>query len=297
MDETTLRELLDDALIHEPPIGPVAHNALQAGIRLRGRRRAQRIAGSMAALAVIAATIPVVAQSHSPNAVAPAEAIMYVAAANGVTPVSTATNTPGTPIKLGTQPGSIAITPDGKTAYIANLSPATVIPVSTATNTPGKPIKLGGGHTEAIAITPDGKTAYVVNVLPKETRVIPVSTATNRPGKPINLGGSPATGTAAAITPDGKTAYVVSGGAAGTTVIPVSTATNTPGKPIRLGGGSVAGDAAAIAITPDGKTAYVARGARIAGSFGAVIPVSTATNMPGKPIKIGRMPQGIVITP
>jgi len=175
---------------------------------------------------------------------------MYVAAANGVTPVSTATNTPGTPIKLGTQPGSIAITPDGKTAYIANLSPATVIPVSTATNRPGKPIKLGGGHTEAIAITPDGKTAYVLNVLPKETRVIPVSTATN-----------------------------------------------TPGKPIRLGGGSVAGDAAAIAITPDGKTAYVARGARIAGSFGAVIPVSTATNMPGKPIKIGRMPQGIVITP
>jgi len=63
---------------------------------------------------------------------------MYVAAANGVTPVSTATNTPGTPIKLGTQPGSIAITPDGKTAYIANLSPATVIPVSTATNTPGQ---------------------------------------------------------------------------------------------------------------------------------------------------------------
>jgi Sigma-70, region 4 len=60
MDETTLRELLDHALIHEPPIGPVAHNARQAGLRLRRQRRLHRIAGSMAAIAVIAAIIPIV---------------------------------------------------------------------------------------------------------------------------------------------------------------------------------------------------------------------------------------------
>jgi DNA-binding beta-propeller fold protein YncE len=79
-------------------------------------------------------------------------------------------------------------------------------------------------------------------------------------------------------------------------VIPVATATNTPGKPIKIGGTPVA-----IAITPDGKTAYIATAAYIARScagcpVGTLIPVSTATNTPGKPIKIGRVPEAIVIT-
>lgn len=40
MDETTLRNLLGSALAGEPPIGPVADNALRAGVRLRRRRQA-----------------------------------------------------------------------------------------------------------------------------------------------------------------------------------------------------------------------------------------------------------------
>ena len=39
---------------------------------------------------------------------------------------------------------SIAITPDGKTAYVAFAS--AVIPISTATNTPGKPIPVPSGN-------------------------------------------------------------------------------------------------------------------------------------------------------
>ena len=38
MDPQSLRDLLDGALDGEPPIGPVAQNALTAGIRLRRRR-------------------------------------------------------------------------------------------------------------------------------------------------------------------------------------------------------------------------------------------------------------------
>jgi hypothetical protein len=145
--------------------GPVAHNALQADIRLRHRRRARRIAGSLAAIAVIAATISVASLSHRPVTVAPprpAGAVMYVAAPNGVIPVTTATNTPGRPIKIDAIPAAIAITPDGGTAYIATAAyiagncagcpVGTVIPVSTATNTPGKPIKIGR-IPKAIAIT------------------------------------------------------------------------------------------------------------------------------------------------
>jgi YVTN family beta-propeller protein len=233
--------------------GPPARSALQADARLR--RRARGITGILAAIVVIAAAISMVALSYRPAPVAPprhAGAVMYVAASNGVIPVRTATNTAGRPIKIGAIPAAMAITPDGKTAYIADLHPDTVTPVTTATNTAGRPIHIGG-FPWAVAITPDGKTAYVVDI--------------------------------------------VAHGRGPTTVIPVSTATNTPGKPIKISGTPVA-----IAITPDGKTAYIATAAYIAGScagcpVGTVIPVSTATNTPGQPIKIGRIPQAIAITP
>src|SRR6267378_8287407 len=61
-----------------------------------------------------------------------------------VTPITLGTNTPGTPIRVGEEfnpqssassyPG-IAITPDGKTAYVANQVSNTVTPISLATNT------------------------------------------------------------------------------------------------------------------------------------------------------------------
>src|SRR5262245_26835598 len=58
MDETSLRRLLDSALAGRPPMGPVVHNALRAGLKLRRRRRIQGAAGGVAAIAIIAATIP-----------------------------------------------------------------------------------------------------------------------------------------------------------------------------------------------------------------------------------------------
>ncbi len=70
-----------------------------------------------------------------------------------VTPISTATNRPGKPIKVGRGPDAIAITADGKTAYVANNYSGTVTPLQTATNTTEKPIKVGRGPA-AIAITP-----------------------------------------------------------------------------------------------------------------------------------------------
>jgi hypothetical protein len=58
MDETSLHRLLDSALAGRPPMGPVVHNALRAGRKLRRRRRIQGAAGGVAAAAVIAAAIP-----------------------------------------------------------------------------------------------------------------------------------------------------------------------------------------------------------------------------------------------
>ena len=67
----------------------------------------------------------------------------YVANEEGptgrVVPISTATGTPGQPIRIGVG-ATIAITPDGKTLYAAG--PNKVVPISTATNRPGQPIRV-----------------------------------------------------------------------------------------------------------------------------------------------------------
>jgi DNA-binding beta-propeller fold protein YncE len=154
-----------------------------------------------------------------------------------VTPVNTATNTPGKPIYLPGLggDGSIAITPDGRTAYVTTGYPRAVIPISTATDRAGKPIKIRDNNSSSfqIVITPDGRTAYVVM---GPHMVIPISTTTNHAGQPIQLGTACQARLLAiselrmAIAPGGKTLYVACEGA----VVPVSTATNQPGRPVRL---------------------------------------------------------------
>ena len=86
------------------------------------------------------------------------------------------------------QPGAIAITPNGKTAYVFSVTSDTVTPITTATNTAGPPIPVGAAPA-AIAITPDGKTAYVANY--DSGTVTPITTATNTAGPPIPVGERP----------------------------------------------------------------------------------------------------------
>jgi YVTN family beta-propeller protein len=121
-----------------------------------------------------------------------------------VTPIDTATNMPGEPIDVGDEPFAIAVTPDGKTVYVANTwentgrpasAPGTVTPIATATNTPGAPIEVGS-QPWAFAITPDGKTAYVINFA--SASVTPIATATNTAGTPVEVGDGPY---AIAVTP------------------------------------------------------------------------------------------------
>ena len=64
-------------------------------------------------------------------------------ASASVTPISTATNRPGKPIKVGGAPGAIAVTQNGRTLYVANQASGTVTPISATTNMAGKPIKTG----------------------------------------------------------------------------------------------------------------------------------------------------------
>ena len=91
----------------------------------------------------------------------------------------------GYEIPVGPGPFDIAITPNGKTAYVLNFAGDTVTPIRTTTNTAGPPIPVGN-EPFGIAITPNGKTAYVTG---GTDSVTPIRTATNTAGPPITVGG------------------------------------------------------------------------------------------------------------
>ena len=162
----------------------------------------RRLVGA-AALACAAALIPATASAATagtPSSPArPAHPVTaYVVNYGSVTPITTTTGKAGKEIKVPLGPGPIAITPNGKTAYVVNAGTFfvrghTVTPIRTATNTALKPIKVGildvtvGESPDAIAITPNGKTAYVANAGP--STVTPITTATNEPGKAIKASG------------------------------------------------------------------------------------------------------------
>ena len=60
-----------------------------------------------------------------------------------MTPIELETNTAGTEIKVGENPVAIAITPDGKTAYVTDTGSNSVTPIELATNKAGSEIKVG----------------------------------------------------------------------------------------------------------------------------------------------------------
>jgi YVTN family beta-propeller protein len=213
-----------------------------------------------------------------------------------VTPICTATDTAGRPIKTGANPFfvTMAITPNGKTVYVVNEEPyGTVTPITTAANRAGKNIKVGQ-TPGAIVITPNGKTAYVLNLAegdPGKGTVTPVNTATNTAGKPIKVAGSfPDTVNLEVITPNGKTVYAV----ANASMTPIDTATNTALPAIRVAPRH--GFDTAVAISPDGRTVYVD------GSFGTsargfIVPVTTATGAVGKTILVRGQPDAMAFAP
>ena len=271
------------------------------------------LAAAAAVTAVVAATVIIPSALHGSGPAAghrSAAATVYVSypgkhnSAEELTPISTATNTPGKPIRMGTL-GGLAFTPDGKTAYIEGPTGA-VIPVSTATGTPGPPIPvpMPGYRPFSITMNPDGKTAYLTFSWSLGSKfsgsIVPISTASNTAGQPIWVTSARRPEVLGIVfSPDGKTAYAAAGSISTTpftpfmlkpaTLTPINTATGTPGTPIRLSHG-----ASDIAITPDGKTIYLDGGD---GHRGYVTPVSTATGTPGHPIPVSAGAGTMTITP
>ncbi len=222
-----------------------------------------------------------------------------------MTPIRTATSTAMRPIKIRVLAKTdnvltnIAITPNGKTGYVAdgvyqgNPYANSVIPIRLATNRALAPIALEApGQALGVVIAPDGRTAYVLS----SRAVTPIDIATNQAQPAINLPESAGYAYSMALSPNGKTIYVLTPRG----VVPITTASRTVLPRInvpRLALFTV------LAITPDGRTIYVGASItrpdvvqghklhKIVG--GGVVPISTATNTAGRFINLGGTPLSI----
>jgi DNA-binding beta-propeller fold protein YncE len=191
-----------------------------------------------------------------------------VAVSDGqLVPVDVTTGTAEAPLQVDQDPTSIAISPDGRYAYVADGDSATVTAINLVTGPVGSPdmVAANAGIT-ALAVTPNGATLLAV-ANPTgyaDGSVVPVTLPSGIVGAAIPVGADPV---AIAVTPDGSTAYVVSAGDG--TITPISLASDSAGSPI-----SVGVDPMAIAITPSGATAYVLGG----NGAGTLTPITLAAN-------------------
>jgi YVTN family beta-propeller protein len=102
--------------------------------------------------------------------------------------VKTRTKNP-TDIPVGTGPAGVAITPDGKTAFVTNQGgTVSTIDVKTRTKHPDD-IPVGATPGD-VNVTPDGKTAFVSNFQGGTVSTIDVKTRTKHPSD-INVGLNP----------------------------------------------------------------------------------------------------------
>jgi DNA-binding beta-propeller fold protein YncE len=288
MDEPWLRDLLDRATTGEPPIGPLAINALRTGIKRRRRRLARGTVACVAAVALIgtaavAATATAGQPTAGPAKVTGPSTVWVLSGEGNLYAIPNATKVRSKKILLPGGRQFMVITPNGKTIYVSGDEPNAVVPVSAATKTVEKPIEFGRQVPLEMVITPNGKTVYVLPDGGNE--IIPITTATKTLEKPIKVGrglGGPYDMT---ITPDGKTLYVTWFNPRDTApayVLPISTATNTPEKAIKIQNVASVG----LIMSPDGRTLY-AFGQPPSGAKTEIIPITTATNTVGKPVSAG----------
>lgn len=196
--------------------------------------------------------------------------------------IDTATGTVITSVKVGHWPEGVAITPNGKTAYVTNFWDGNVSVIGIATNKVTTTVNVGSGPSEVV-VTPDGRKVYVMNQ--DNGTVSVIDTANDTVIATVPVGNTPM---GIAVTPDGKKVYVANYGnfsLHGNTTSVIDTATNTVIATVPVGEGPWG-----VAVTPDGTKVYVT-------TYYYVSVIDTATNTVIATVDVRRRPQEVVVNP
>ena len=206
------------------------------------------------------------------------------AGSGGVSVVDTASNTVTATIPTASPAFGIAITPDGKFAYVsesaADGSGARVEVIATATNTVVADIPLSSGAA-GIAVSPNGQSVYVCNSSGGSVSVI--ATGTNSVVALIPAGLRP---TSIVFSPDGSSAWVTNPDS--NTVSVIDTATNTVANTVS----SVGSYPYHLAVAPTGSIVFVSGDQGVSAIDIASGAVVASISMPGSSSGLAVSPDG-----
>jgi len=225
-----------------------------------------------------------------------------------VTPIDLATGTARRPIKVGTLPLSMTMSPNGKLLYVVDSrqnnpgEPSAITPVNTATDTSAPAISLARDlvpfSVSGLAFTSNSATAYAIT----SSGIVAITTATRRLATAIGLRTSVPVAIAvtrnnSAIAEVGVPVTALEQGspyANNVTLAVLSTRTGVAGKVVTLGDepGATCWE---VVITSNGSTAYVlATTSSPRHSF--VFRVDLTTGTAAKTIDVGRNASQIAVS-
>jgi uncharacterized repeat protein (TIGR01451 family) len=291
--------------MHQPPPGmkrvPRAVPPVPVGLVYASR---ECTGNALGAAAPVEASPFVYVANHGGNDVSQfAAPLSRMEALQPLTPATVAT---------GRYPEAMAVSPDGHSAYIANVDNNTIgqytINPATGTLRPKSPATMPtGSGANGVAVSPDGKNAYVAVASGNTVSQYSIDLATGKlsPKSPptVPAGHAPA---GIAVSPDGKNLYVVGGGCNdkpppcrdnhGTVLqysIDPATGKLLPKSPATVPTGHTPG---AVAVTPDGRSAYVTEALH-----GTVLQYSvdpaTGKLLPNSPATVPGGPGAVVVGP
>ncbi len=192
---------------------------------------------------------------------------------------------PGSPVPVGIQPVSVAVSPDGARVFVANSAgySLTVLDAQSLRPVTGSPVPVGK-YPISVAVSPDGARVFVANNNDRTLTVLDAQSLRPVTGSPVPVGESP---TCVAVSPDGTRVFVVNSDDNTLTVLDAQL-NQVTGSPVRVGN-----RAQSVAVSPDGARVFVVN----SGDNTLTVLDAQLSPVPGSPVRVGNSPSSVAVSP